>query len=50
LLEDGKTVVLSIPEIKPTWGMEIKYELGSSDGKPIVGKVHNSIFKLADEL
>ena len=43
---DGKTVSLSIPDIKPTWGMEIDYTLKSDSGKAILGKIHNSIFKL----
>jgi putative heme-binding domain-containing protein len=47
LLSDGKTVRLKIPAIKPTWGMEIQYSLKSADKEKVVGKIHNSIFKLA---
>jgi putative heme-binding domain-containing protein len=47
LLADGKSVELSIAKLQPTWGMEIKYEIKSVDAKPIVGKIHNSIFRLA---
>ncbi len=50
ILPDGKSVSLTIPEIQPTWGMEIDYKIHTDSGKPIVGKVHNSIFKLAREL
>jgi putative heme-binding domain-containing protein len=46
LLEDGRTVRLSIPDIKPTWGMEIKFSLKSDRGKPVTGRIHNSIFRL----
>ena len=48
LLEDGKSVELSIPDLEPTWGMEINYELQKEGGKPFTGKIHNSIFKLAE--
>ena len=43
---DGRTVVLKIPEIKPTWCMEIKYELRGSQGENVFGTVHNTIHRL----
>ncbi|MBT4866785.1 MAG: heme-binding protein [Planctomycetaceae bacterium] len=46
LSEDGKQVFLQIPEIAPTWCMEINYEVQSATGKPIRGKIHNTIHKL----
>ena len=49
LKADGKTVRLTIPDIKPTWGMEIKYALQTSIGKPIVGTIHNTIHRLKEE-
>jgi len=46
LLPDGKTVSLTIPDIAPTWGMEIVYAIQAADGKPLQGKIHNTIHKL----
>jgi len=48
LSADGKTLTLDIPEIRPTWCMEIKYALRSADGKPVAGVIHNTIHELAD--
>ncbi len=45
---DGRTVVLSIPAIAPTMGMEIKYTLRGRDGSPVVGAIHNTIHALGD--
>jgi putative heme-binding domain-containing protein len=44
--EDGKTVRLDIPDLTPTWGMEIKYRLTGTDGRAVVGVVHNTIHEL----
>jgi hypothetical protein len=43
---DGRTVHLDIPEIAPTWCMEIHYEILSKAGKPVEGKIHNTIHRL----
>ncbi len=43
---DRKTVHLEIPEIAPTWGMEIRYTLKSVEGKAVKGNVHNTIHVL----
>jgi putative heme-binding domain-containing protein len=48
LFEDRKTVRLEIPEIRPTWGMEIRYYLASQDGTPVRGVIHNTIHQLGD--
>jgi putative heme-binding domain-containing protein len=48
LSRDGKTVFLQIPEIKPTWCMEIKYSIKGADGEPIVGVIHNTIHRLRE--
>ena len=45
---DGKTVHLDIPDIQPTWCMEIKYRLRSADGKPVDGVIHNTVHHLGD--
>jgi hypothetical protein len=47
LSKDGKSVELSVANLQPTWGMEINYKIKSDEDKPIVGKIHNSVFKLA---
>ena len=49
LSPDGRTVRLFIPTIAPTWCMEIVYALQSADGKPIQGKIHNTIHALGKE-
>ena len=43
---DNKTVILSIPDIKTTWVMEIIYTLKSKKGKEFKGAVQNSIYEL----
>jgi hypothetical protein len=48
LASDGRTLLLEIPEIAPTWCMEIKYSLLSSDGSPVEGVIHNTIHALGD--
>ena len=46
--EDGKTVSLEIPDIAPTWSMEIKYSLAGAGGEPVSGTIHNTIHRLAE--
>ncbi len=43
LLEDGKSVSIAIPDIAPTWCMEITYELKGADGTSFTGTVNNTI-------
>jgi len=45
---DMKSIFLTIPAIKPTWGMEIKYQLMGQNGKSIDGLVQNTIHQLAN--
>jgi hypothetical protein len=40
---DGRRVRLQVPDIGPTWGMEIRYYLKTSDGQSLEGVVHNTI-------
>jgi len=40
---DGKTVRLTIPNLTPTWGMEIKYRVKGADGRAVSGVIHNTI-------
>jgi hypothetical protein len=46
LAADHKTVFLEIPELHPTWGMEIKCTLRSPDGESITRTIHNTIHQL----
>ena len=47
VLADGKTVRLDLPDLAPTWCMEIKYRLRGADGRAVTGTVHNTIHELA---
>jgi putative heme-binding domain-containing protein len=46
LSADGQTVTLEIEDMKPTWCMEIKYNLKASDGTAVQGFLHNTIHRL----
>jgi hypothetical protein len=46
LSKDGKTVTLTVPELRPTWGLELWYSVVGADGKPVDGLYHGSIFKM----
>jgi hypothetical protein len=45
-LADNQTIELQIPDLKPTCGMEIQYELKTADGKTIKNVIHNTIHNL----
>ena len=47
LAADRRSVQLELPEIAPTWCMEITYRIRSADGTPVEGKMHNTIHRLA---
>lgn len=47
LAEDGKTVYLTLPDIAPTWCMEIRYRIRSAEGTVVDGVIHNTIHNLA---
>ena len=47
LSADGRTVVLEIPGIAPTWCMEITYRIKGAAGEPVEGVIHNTIHQLA---
>lgn len=46
LSADGRTVTLDVPDLQPTWGMEIACRLTDPAGKPVERVIHNSIFRL----
>jgi hypothetical protein len=43
-----KSIQLTIPKIKPTWGMEIQYRIKDEDGKDLEGLIQNTIHQLGD--
>jgi hypothetical protein len=43
LSTDGRTVQLSIPEISPTWCMEIRCSLRAADGQRVNRVIHNTV-------
>ena len=48
LLEDGMTVLLTVPDLEPTWCMEIKYGMQSESGERFTGTIHNTIHRLKE--
>ena len=46
LSNDKTKVELIIPELKPTWGMSIKYKLKTDKGDAFQGEINNSIHKM----
>jgi hypothetical protein len=47
LSPDGKSVSLIIPDLQPTWGMEIKFNLQGADGTTFTRVLHNTIHQLS---
>jgi hypothetical protein len=45
---DKKVIKLTIPEIKPTWVMEIQYQVKDERGKSIEGSIQNTIHQLGE--
>jgi hypothetical protein len=48
--KDKKSIQLTIPDIKPTWGMEIQYRIKVEDGKDLEGLIQNTIHQLGERL
>ena len=46
LLDDDRSVLLQLPDIKPTWIMEIKYRLKDEHDKIFEGAIQNTIYRL----
>jgi putative heme-binding domain-containing protein len=46
--DDGRTVFLTIPDLRPTWCMEITYAIRGHAGELVEGAVHNTIHQLGD--
>lgn len=47
LSENGRTLVLEIPELQPTMCMEIAYQVRGRGGVPVTGIMHNTIHHLS---
>jgi hypothetical protein len=45
---DGRMVTLHVPDLRPTWGMEIACRLVGQDGSRHERIIHNSVFRLAN--
>jgi putative heme-binding domain-containing protein len=45
---DGRAVRLEVPEIRPTWCMEIRFDIASPKGEPVRGVIHNTIHGLGE--
>ncbi|AWM41148.1 Cytochrome c [Gemmata obscuriglobus] len=43
---DGKTVRLDLPDLAPTWGMEITYRVKGKGGRTVTGTIHNTVHEL----
>ena len=48
LSDDGHSVLIEMPAIKPTWCMEIKYQLQGVTGHTFHGTIHNTIHALRE--
>jgi hypothetical protein len=46
LSSDGKSVSLHVPDLAPTWCMEIAYTFPTDRGEPVTGVIHNTIHEL----
>jgi len=49
ILEDGKSVLVGLPDLAPTWCMEISYTLKGADGAEVKGVIHNTIHALGKQ-
>ncbi|MEM7374240.1 MAG: DUF6797 domain-containing protein [Bacteroidota bacterium] len=49
LSDDGKSVMIHLPKIKPSWIMEIIYDLKSAKGTQFNGAIQNSVYELASD-
>ena len=45
---DGRTIEVSVPDLKPTWCMEIKYSLKTATGKSINNTIRATIHNLTN--
>ena len=43
LSADGLTLSLTIPDLQPTWGMEVSFDLRAVDGGAVRGRIPHTI-------
>jgi len=48
LADDRRTVSLTMPDIGPTWCMEIRYAVQAASGERVSGAINNTIHRLPD--
>jgi putative heme-binding domain-containing protein len=48
LAQDGKSVRLEVPDLRPTRCMEIKLRLKGDDGRPVERVIHNTIHRMGE--
>lgn len=48
LSDDGRTISLSLPDIRPTWCMAITMKLKGSKGEAIERTIHNTIHQISE--
>jgi hypothetical protein len=48
LSQDERVLTLKTPDLKPTWGMEIRCRLKDAEGREISRVIHNSVFQLGE--
>ena len=46
--DDARSIQIDLPEVAPTWCMEIRYSLRSKSGLPFSGTIHNTIHNLSE--
>ena len=44
---DGRSVTLEIPDIRPTWCMQISYKIKNEGGKTFTGTIQNTVHELS---
>ena len=49
VLKDGKTVLIAVDELMPTWCMEVKFAFQTISGTPTEGVIHNTIHSVQQE-
>ena len=47
LSADHRSVTLEIPDIRPTWCMQVSYKLNSVSGKTFTGTIQNTVHRLS---
>ena len=48
LSNDGRTVLLEMPEIRPTWCMEVTYAIRAASGEAVDGAIDNTIHQFSE--